>query len=100
MNIQLMTEKKWDLIVLGGGLTGVAASVCARRLGMDVLLIDKAGYLGGAPATCLINPFMPYSTKVDGEKLALSQGFFAELQGLLRESSGAGFVCSGSIFPC
>ena len=85
MNIECMTGKKWDLIVVGAGLTGVAAAVTARRQGMEVLLIEKAGYLGGAPATCLINPFMPYSTKVNGEKLALSQGFFAELQEILRE---------------
>ena len=85
MMIDRMTGKKWDLIVVGAGLTGVAAAVSARRQGMDVLLIEKAGYLGGAPATCLINPFMPYSTKVDGKKLPLSQGFFAELQKLLRE---------------
>ncbi|MBR6767030.1 MAG: FAD-dependent oxidoreductase [Clostridia bacterium] len=86
MNISTMTEKVWDLIVVGGGLTGVAAAVCARRQGLDVLLIEKAGYLGGAPATCLINPFMPYSTKVDGKKFALSQGFFAELQQILRDT--------------
>lgn len=86
MNISAMTEKVWDLIVVGGGLTGVAAAVCARRQGLDVLLIEKAGYLGGAPATCLINPFMPYSTKVDGKKFALSQGFFAELQQILRDT--------------
>ncbi len=86
MNIETMTSKKWDLIVVGAGLTGVAAAVSARRQGMEVLLIEKAGYLGGAPATALINPFMPYTTKMeDGKKLALSQGFFAELQGLLRE---------------
>ena len=86
MNINTMTERKWDLIVLGGGLTGIAAAVCARRQGMDVLLIEKAGYLGGAPATMLINPFMPYCTKVDGKKFALSQGFFSELQQILRET--------------
>ena len=85
MKIACMTDKKWDLIVVGAGLTGVAAAVSARRQGMEVLLIEKAGYLGGAPATCLINPFMPYSTKVDGKKFPLSQGFFAELQNLLRE---------------
>lgn len=88
MNIEAMTGKRWDLIVVGAGLTGVAAAVSARRQGMEVLLIEKAGFLGGAPATCLINPFMPYCTKVENGKLALSQGFFAELQGLLREVGG------------
>lgn len=83
-----MTDRKWDLIVVGAGLTGVAAAVSARRMGMEVLLIEKAGFAGGAPATCLINPFMPYSTRRDGKKFALSRGFFAELQTILRDTGG------------
>lgn len=83
-----MTNRQWDLIVVGGGLTGVGAAVAARRQGLSVLLIEKAGFLGGAPGTQLINPFMPYTTLVDGKKLPLSQGFFAELQQLLKEAGG------------
>ncbi|MBR4442461.1 MAG: FAD-dependent oxidoreductase [Clostridia bacterium] len=83
-----MTEKTWDLIVVGGGLTGVAAAVSARRQGLDVLLIEKAGFLGGAPGTLLINPFMPYSTTVDGKRFELSRGFFSELRALLKEAGG------------
>ncbi|NLB39729.1 MAG: FAD-dependent oxidoreductase [Clostridiales bacterium] len=86
--MQEHTNKHWDLIVVGGGLTGVAAAVAARRQGLDVLLLEKAGFLGGAPGTMLINPFMPYSTTANGEKMALSRGFFAELQELLREVGG------------
>ena len=81
--IQAMTEKTWDLIVVGGGLTGVAAAVSARREGLEVLLIEKAGFLGGAPGTLLINPFMPYSTTVDGKRFELSRGFFSELRAML-----------------
>ena len=89
MSIQTMTEKQWDLIVVGGGLTGVAAAVSARRNGIEnVLLIEKAGFLGGAPGTCLINPFMPYSTTVDGKRFELSRGFFTELRQLLSEVGG------------
>lgn len=88
MNIAEMTQKTWDLIVVGGGPTGVAAAVTARRKGLEVLLIEKAGFLGGAPGTCLINPFMPYSTTVDGERFLLSRGFFTEFRQLLKEAGG------------
>ena len=89
MSIAAITEKKWDLIVVGGGLTGVAAAVCARRRGVEnVLLIEKAGFLGGAPGTCLINPFMPYTTTVNGERFELSRGFFSELRRLLSDVGG------------
>ncbi len=86
--IQNMTEKLWDLIVVGGGLTGVAAAVSARRQGLDVLILEKAGFLGGAIGTMLISPFMPYSTKVNGERFDLSRGFFKELHDLLQETGG------------
>ncbi|MGN0802639.1 MAG: FAD-dependent oxidoreductase [Candidatus Faecivicinus sp.] len=88
MNIQQMVDKRWDLIVVGGGLTGVAAAVAARRQGLEVLLVEKAGFLGGAPGTCLVNPFMPYSTTVDGERFLLNRGLFTELRELLREVGG------------
>ena len=86
--IQAATQTRWDLIVVGGGLTGVAAAVSARRQGLEVLLIEKAGFLGGAPGTLLINPFMPYSTTIDGKRFELSRGFFSELRMLLRETGG------------
>lgn len=88
MKLKEITDKQWDLIVAGGGMAGVAAAVSARREGLSVLIIEKAGFLGGAPGTCLINPFMPYSTAVDGERVELSRGFFSEMRQLLREVGG------------
>ncbi len=80
-------KTKYDILVAGGGLTGVAAAVSAARRGADVLLVEASGCLGGALAQNLVFPFMPYSTTVEekGQKkeLLLSQGFFGELCGLL-----------------
>lgn len=73
--------KKYDLIVVGGGLSGVCASVAAARTGMRVLLIEKAGALGGAMSNSLVYPFMPYWT-IDTEtnkKKYLSGGIFKEM---------------------
>lgn len=87
IDISSMTNKEWDLIVVGGGMTGVAAAVSARREGVEnVLLIEKAGYLGGAAATSLITPFMRFYTTVDGKQYLLSRGFFTELRALMRET--------------
>ncbi len=87
-SIRQYTDKTWDLIVVGGGLSGVAAAVAAGREGLSVLLIEKGGFLGGAPGTMLINPFMPYATAVDGKRFELSRGFFAEFRRLLKEAGG------------
>ena len=51
--------KQYDLIVAGGGFSGAAAAIAARR-GMNVLLIEKGNCFGGAAVNCLVNPFMYY----------------------------------------
>ena len=43
---------KYDLIVAGGGFTGVAGAVAAAREGAKVLLIERYGFLGGAACAC------------------------------------------------
>ena len=49
-----------DVIVAGGGLTGVAAAVAAARAGASVLLVERYGFLGGMATAGLVNPFMPH----------------------------------------
>ncbi len=72
--------KHYDLIVVGGGFTGVAASIAAAREGLSVLLAESGGALGGAAVHCLVNPFMPYATTAeDGRRLELSRGIFSEI---------------------
>lgn len=73
--------KKYDLVVVGGGFAGAAAAISAARSGLDVLLVERSNCLGGAAANCLVNPFMPFTTKNQetGEKLCLSQGIFLEI---------------------
>ena len=71
--------KNFDLIVIGGGLTGCAAAVTAARSGAKVLLVERGNALGGAAVNCLVNPYMRYWTDVNGQRTDLSAGFFAEL---------------------
>ena len=37
-----------DVVVIGGGGTGMAATIQASELGLDVVLLEKGGELGGA----------------------------------------------------
>jgi hypothetical protein len=38
---------EYDVVVAGGGTSGVAAAICAARAGADTLLIERIGALGG-----------------------------------------------------
>nr|MDO8112421.1 FAD-dependent oxidoreductase [Candidatus Sigynarchaeota archaeon] len=44
----------WDVIVVGGSQSGVAAAVCAARLGAKVLLVERNCFLGGQSITSLV----------------------------------------------
>jgi ribulose 1,5-bisphosphate synthetase/thiazole synthase len=45
---------EWDVIVVGGSQSGVAAAVCAARLGVKVLLVERNCFLGGQSITSLV----------------------------------------------
>lgn len=74
--------EKYDVIVVGGGLTGVAAAVSAAREGANVLLVEQSGCLGGAMSVNLVYPFMKYWTKIPetGQIKRLSDGIFTEMR--------------------
>ncbi len=78
----------YDLIAMGGGLTGCAAAIAAARRGLCVLLIEKTGALGGAAVVNLVNPFMPNGTKIGGRYTELSQGLYAEIKARLADMGG------------
>ena len=77
--------KAYDLIVVGGGFAGVASAISASRQGASVLLIEKSNCLGGSATNCLVNPFMPNSTNINGNEIDLSSGIFKEILERLGE---------------
>jgi len=65
MATQLASESVFrdvDVLVCGGGPSGVAAAVAAARGGARTLIIERYGRLGGAAVTSLVNPLMGGST--------------------------------------
>ena len=79
--------KKYDVIVVGGGMAGVGAAFSAAKLGKKVLLVEKYGCLGGAACHNLVNPFMKYWRVVNDERENLNAGVFAEVINGLQEKN-------------
>lgn len=48
----------YDVVVIGGGPSGVCAAIEASRNGARTLLIEGSGMLGGMATTSLVGPFM------------------------------------------
>lgn len=80
-------NKKFDLIVVGGGFAGACAAMEAARHGQKVLLVEKYNCLGGAAANCLVMPFMTYWTMLDGERKDLTGDLFLRI---LKEMDALG----------
>ena len=53
--LETSIENGAEVIVVGGGIAGVAAAVAAARSGADVLLLEKGALLGGLATNGLIN---------------------------------------------
>jgi ribulose 1,5-bisphosphate synthetase/thiazole synthase len=58
-----MDKDRWDVIVVGGGVSGVVAATAAARNGAETLLIEKDGSLGGTMTTCLVGPMMTFHSR-------------------------------------
>ncbi|MBR7105161.1 MAG: FAD-dependent oxidoreductase, partial [Lentisphaeria bacterium] len=54
-----MQSKKYDVVVLGGGIAGIAAAVQAARCGAKAALIEKTIFPGGLATTGLVYLYLP-----------------------------------------
>ena len=68
-----MSDKNFDLIVIGAGPGGYVGAIRAAQLGMRVACIEKRPTLGGTclnvgciPAQALLNTSDPYANAASG----------------------------------
>ena len=83
-------KTKYDVIIAGGGTSGVSCAYIAAKSGLSVLLIEKNSYLGGAITSSLVIPAMKTSDN------AINTDFFNELYKNLSEINGAITYCDGN----
>lgn len=60
-----------DVLVVGGGPAGIGAALGAAACGVDVILVEQYGFLGGNATAALVMPLMSFHTqkkKPDKEK--------------------------------
>jgi len=74
----------YDVIVVGGGPSGVGAAVAAARNGAKVLLIEKYGFLGGMATVASVPAFCPYT---DGEKVIIKGIGLEVLEAMRKEKN-------------
>jgi pyruvate/2-oxoglutarate dehydrogenase complex dihydrolipoamide dehydrogenase (E3) component len=67
MGIQAGMERRYDLVVLGGGTAGLIASLYAARVGARVALVEQAEQPGG---DCLFTGCVPSKSLIATARLA------------------------------
>lgn len=73
---KLSVVRQYDVVVLGGGVAGVAAAIAAARQGAKTLLVEEQYILGGLATSGLIAYYLPLC---DGQGVQLSYGLAEEL---------------------
>lgn len=78
-------EKKYDVLVLGGGVSGCCAAIAAARAGQATLMVEQNGYLGGALTGCGVGPMMTFHA--GGEQVI--RGIMQELVARMQAAGGS-----------
>lgn len=58
----------YDIVVIGGGVSGSVAAIAAARCGARVLLVEEHGFVGGSLTAMGVGPMMSFHNPV-GEQL-------------------------------
>jgi glycine/D-amino acid oxidase-like deaminating enzyme len=79
---------EYDVVVLGGGPAGIAASVAAARLGSSVLLVERYGFLGGMGTAAGVTNFCGLHANVHGEIRQVVHGVADDLLSRIHALGG------------
>lgn len=85
LTIKVQNEKSYDVIVAGGGTTGVFAAIASARNGASTALVEENGFLGGTAACGL--PWMAFHNF--DERKRIIGGIPYEIITRLRKLGGA-----------
>ena len=77
-----------EVLVLGGGPSGLTAAAAAARAGRRTLLVERYGFLGGMGTAAGVTNFCGLHANVHGQVTQVVHGLADELLGRLRALDG------------
>lgn len=79
-------KKQYDVIVIGGGPSGITAALASGRANASTLLIERYGFLGGMSSSALVYPWFTFHD-LSGNQVI--NGIAQEIVDRLIEKSGS-----------
>ncbi|MBC5785941.1 FAD-dependent oxidoreductase [Ramlibacter sp. USB13] len=79
---------EYDVVVLGGGPAGIAASVAAARAGRKTLLVERYGFLGGMGTAAGVTNFCGLHANVHGDIRQVVHGVADDLLARIARLGG------------
>ncbi|HOJ11013.1 MAG TPA: FAD-dependent oxidoreductase [Clostridiales bacterium] len=77
-NVKVVGE--YDLIIVGGGTAGAIAAISASQEGVNTLVIEQFGALGGSGTNGLVTPVMPSGVCGNPEYCSISKKIFNKME--------------------
>jgi len=77
-------NQDYDVVVIGGGISGLVAAVAAARQGAKTLILERAGFLGGNATIGLA--FLGF---LDSKKRQITSGIAEEVVNRLKGNKGS-----------
>lgn len=96
LSLPVNTGAAHDIVVVGGGVSGCVAAIAAARLGVDVLLVEEHGFLGGSLTAMGVGPMMSFHNPA-GEQVV--RGIPDELiQRLVAKGGSLGHIVDSTTY--
>jgi len=79
---------EYEVVVLGGGPSGIAAAAAAGRSGRSTVLVERYGFLGGAGTAAGLSTFCGLHANVGGEHRQVIHGICDDILERLKRMNG------------
>ena len=72
-----------DVLVIGGGPAGIGAAIAAARMGVNTMLIERYGFVGGNLTVAMVNPIFTFHD-INGRQIinGIAQELIEKLQNI------------------
>lgn len=86
-SVSIPVAREVDVLVIGGGASGIAAAIAAAKGGAQTRLVEQRGFLGGMGTVSLVPAFCPFTDK----RKPIIRGLGLQLMERMKQACDPGY---------